>query len=235
VRLSRIAVVVVAAGLTAVTAPPALASNSGGAAYNAAAPAPAIIWTSPVTPVPAGVAPAAPAAPTAVAPGTAPPPADTGGQAYGTIGPVIPQVIVPGAVAKILPSGYAAAPAAAPAAIQQAIFAANQIVGLPYVWGGGHQAFIASGYDCSGTVSYALHGGSLLAAPMDSSDFMRWGVSGHGQWVTIFSNPSHVYMTIAGIRLDTSTAGDPSRLPGPRWRPVLRSNRGFKVRTIAGY
>ncbi len=65
-------------------------------------------------------------------------------------------------MAKLLPSGYAAAPADAPAAVQQAIFAANQIVGRPYVYGGGHQAFIASGYDCSGTVSYALHGGSLL-------------------------------------------------------------------------
>jgi cell wall-associated NlpC family hydrolase len=231
--LSRIAVVVVAAGLTAATAPSALASNSGGAAYSAAPPPPPI--TVPATPVPALASPGAPPAPATAPPGTATPPVDTGGQAYGTVGPVIPQVIVPGAVAKILPSGYAAAPAAAPAAVQQAIFAANQIVGLPYVWGGGHQAFIASGYDCSGTVSYALHGGSLLATPMDSSQFMRWGVSGHGQWLTIFSNPSHVYMTIAGLRLDTSTAGDPSRLPGPRWRPVLRSNRGFKVRTITGY
>jgi cell wall-associated NlpC family hydrolase len=208
-----------------VATPPALAkspANSGGAAYSEAAPAP--------TPAPAAASaptgPAAPGAPTA--------PADTGGQAYGTLLPAIPQVIVPGAVARILPSGYAAAPAAAPAAVQQAIFAANQIVGLPYVYGGGHQAFIASGYDCSGTVSFALHGAGLITTPMDSSQFMRWGVAGHGQWITIFSSPAHVYMAIAGIRLDTSTAGDPSRLPGPRWRPLLRSNRGFKVRTIAG-
>jgi cell wall-associated NlpC family hydrolase len=221
-------VVVVAAALAA--ASPALAKSpvsNGGAAYTDAAPAP--VAAPPAAPIPATPAPAgAPATPGAVAPGI------TGGQAYGTIGPVIPQVIVAGAVAKILPSGYAAAPADAPAAVQQAIFAANQIVGLPYVYGGGHQAFIASGYDCSGTVSFALHGGSLLTAPMDSSQFMRWGVPGHGQWITIFSSPSHVYMTIAGIRLDTSTAGDPSRLPGPRWRPVRSSNRGFKVRTIAG-
>jgi hypothetical protein len=161
-------------------------------------------------------------------------PALTGGQAYGVVGPVIPQVTVPGAVAKILPGGYAAAPADAPPAVQQAIFAANQIVGRPYVYGGGHQAFVAAGYDCSGTVSFALHGGGMLATPMDSSEFMRWGVAGHGQWITIFSSPSHAYMSIAGIRLDTSTAGDPSRLAGPRWRPLRVSNRGYKVRTIVG-
>ncbi len=232
-RLSRITVVVMAA--TAVTAPAALASskaNSGGAAYSDGPTTPALavppLPVAPALPVPA-LAPGAPA--TTGAGGTG----ITGGQPYGAIGPAIPQVIVPGAVAKLLPSGYAAAPAAAPAAVQQAIFAANQIVGLPYVYGGGHQAFIASGYDCSGTVSYALHGGSLLATPMDSSEFMGWGVAGHGQWITIFSNPGHVYMTVAGLRLDTSTAGDPSRLPGPRWRPVRKSNRGFKVRTIAGF
>ncbi len=232
-RLSRITVVVMAAA--SVTAPPALASskaNSGGAAYSDGPPTPAVAVAvppvAPTLPVP-GLAPGAPA--TSVPGG----PAVTGGQPYGTVGPAIPQVIVPGAVAKLLPSGYAAAPAAAPASVQQAIFAANQIVGLPYVYGGGHQAFIASGYDCSGTVSYALHGGSLLTTPMDSSEFMGWGVAGHGQWITIFSNPSHVYMTIAGLRLDTSTAGDPARLPGPRWRPVRKSNRGFKVRTIAGF
>jgi hypothetical protein len=69
---------------------------------------------------------------------------------------------------------------------------------------------------------------------MDSTDFMRWGVKGPGQWITIFSNSGHVYMNIAGIRLDTSTAGDPSRLAGPRWRPLLRSSAHFRVRSILG-
>jgi hypothetical protein len=233
VRLGTIFVVVVASGLTAASVPSALAAkpavSSGGAAYAPVAdvlpPTPAVAVTTP--------APALPA-PDGTVPGTAGTPALTGGQAYGVVGPVIPQVTVPGAVAKILPTGYAAAPADAPAPVQQAIFAANQIVGRPYVYGGGHKAFIASGYDCSGTVSFALHGGSLLTTPMDSSEFMRWGVAGHGQWITIFSSPSHVYMSIAGIRLDTSTAGDPSRLPGPRWRPLRTSNRGYKVRTIGG-
>jgi hypothetical protein len=129
---------------------------------------------------------------------------------------------VPGLVAEILPDGMAAAPLGAPAAVQQAIWAGNQIVGLPYIYGGGHAAFIASGYDCSGSVSFALHGGGLLKAPMDSSDFMSWGASGTGQWITIYTNPSHVYMDIAGIRLDTSREGDPGGLPGPEWRPVMK-------------
>ena len=90
------------------------------------------------------------------------------------------------------------------------------------------------GYDCSGTVSFALHGGNLLATPMDSSDFMRWGVRGAGQWLTVYTNPSHAYMTIAGIRLDTSTAGDPSGLSGPRWRPIARSSKGFHARSVPG-
>ncbi|MGI8802815.1 MAG: hypothetical protein ACR2KV_11675 [Solirubrobacteraceae bacterium] len=228
-RLRTIWVVFMAIGLTALSAPSALARtkaatvNNGGAAYSDATPAPAL------TPA-AGPAPAASAAP---APGPTDP-ANTGGQAYGMVGPVIPTVTVPGTVAKILPSGYAAAPAGAPVAVQAAIFAANQIVGRPYVYGGGHQSFVSAGYDCSGTVSFALHGANLLATPMDSSEFMRWGVRGPGLWITLYSNPGHVYMTIAGIRLDTSTAGDPSRLSGPRWRPLLRSSRGFRVRSLAG-
>jgi hypothetical protein len=122
----------------------------------------------------------------------------------------------------ILPDGMAAAPLGAPAAVQAAIWAGNQIVGLPYIYGGGHESFISPGYDCSGTVSFALHGASLIKTPMDSSDFMDWGSSGTGQWITIYTNPSHVYMDIAGIRLDTSREGDPGGLPGPEWRPVMK-------------
>lgn len=140
---------------------------------------------------------------------------------------------MPGRVAKIV-NGLAEAPAAAPPAVQDAIWAANAIVGKPYVYGGGHGAFIASGYDCSGTVSYALHGGTLLSAPLDSSQFEIWGVRGRGHWVSIFANPGHAYMNIAGIRLDTSSADDPSGLKGPRWRRVRRSNRGYTVRHPAG-
>jgi cell wall-associated NlpC family hydrolase len=142
---------------------------------------------------------------------------------------------VPGSTAEILPDGYAAAPAGAPPAVQQAIWAGNQLIGLPYIYGGGHASFIAAGYDCSGTVSYALHGGDLLSTTLDSTAFETWGLAGPGTWITVYTNPSHAFLEIAGIRLDTSTAGDPDGLPGPRWRPLLASTAGFLVRHPQGY
>jgi cell wall-associated NlpC family hydrolase len=161
--------------------------------------------------------------------------AGSGGQEYGVANPAATQ-IVGGDTAKLLPSGMAAAPALAPPEVQQAIFAANEIIGRPYVYGGGHnRTFRSAGYDCSGTVSYALHGGSLLTAPLDSSSFMHWGDGGKGDWITIYTNPGHAFAVIAGLRLDTSAAGDPSGLKGPRWRPVLRSTRGFRSRHPVGF
>ncbi|HEX2703920.1 MAG TPA: hypothetical protein VHM72_10890 [Solirubrobacteraceae bacterium] len=142
---------------------------------------------------------------------------------------------VPGNTAAILPDGYAAAPAAAPPVVQQAIWAANQLIGLPYLYGGGHASFIDSGYDCSGTVSYALHGGDLLSAPLDSTALETWGLAGAGTWITVYTNPAHAFLEIAGIRLDTSTAGDPGGLPGPRWRPPLDSTAGYLARYPLGY
>ena len=141
---------------------------------------------------------------------------------------------VPGATAEILPDGYAAAPAAAPPAVQQAIWAGNQLIGLPYIYGGGHASFVSPGYDCSGTVSFALHGGDLLSTPEDSSEFMAFGSAGVGRWVTIFTNAGHAYMTVAGLRLDTSAADDPTNEQGPRWRPLRQSNGGFMVRHPIG-
>ena len=158
----------------------------------------------------------------------------SGGQAYGQPNPAT-AATVPGVVGKILSNGLAAAPADAPPAVQQAIWAANNIIGDPYVYGGGHGAFKASGYDCSGTVSYALHGGNLLASPLDSSSFMSWGERGTGQWITVWTNPGHAFLVIAGLRLDTSAAGDPHGGSGPRWRPVLRSKRGFHARHPLSY
>src|SRR3954454_22946844 len=159
----------------------------------------------------------------------------TGGQQYGAPNPAT-TVMVEGTVAKLLPDGMAAAPTLAPPEVQQAIFAANEIVGRPYVYGGGHnRTFRSTGYDCSGTVSYALHGGSLLTSPLDSSSFMSWGQPGPGQWITVFTNPGHAFAIIAGLRLDTSAAGDRSGLKGPRWRPVLRSTRGFHRRHPVGF
>ncbi len=130
-----------------------------------------------------------------------------------------PELLVPGVTARYI-KGLAAAPMSAPAAVQEIIWAGNQLIGLPYIYGGGHGSFISPGYDCSGTVSFALHGADLIPAPMDSSEFMGWGEHGVGQWVTVFSNPEHAYMTVAGLRLDTSPADDPSDREGPRWRPL---------------
>jgi len=155
-----------------------------------------------------------------------------GGAAEATA-PTKPELLVPGSTARYV-GGLAAAPMAAPAAIQQIIWAGNQIIGLPYIYGGGHASFISAGYDCSGTVSFALHGASLLSSPEDSSEFEVWGSHGQGRWVAIFANPGHAYMTVAGLRLDTSSADDPSNQQGPRWRPLRPGNGGFIVRHPLG-
>ncbi len=158
----------------------------------------------------------------------------TGGSAVTIVSPAKPDLLVPGTRARYV-EGLAAAPMAAPAQIQEIIWGANQIIGLPYIYGGGHNAsFISPGYDCSGTVSFALHGAALLTAPEDSSEFMSWGSAGQGRWVTIFSNPEHAYMTVAGLRLDTSSADDPSNQQGPRWRPLRHANSSYTVRHPLG-
>jgi cell wall-associated NlpC family hydrolase len=126
----------------------------------------------------------------------------------------------------VLRDGIAYAPAAAPIEVQQAVWAGNDLLDKPYVYGGGHQSFRSRGYDCSGTVSYALNGAGLLDAPLDSSAFMSWGRSGRGSWITVYTNPGHAFTVIAGLRLDTSGPGE----SGPRWRPGTYSTRGFKVR-----
>jgi cell wall-associated NlpC family hydrolase len=174
-------------------------------------------------PAPAPAPPAATSAPD--------PSAATGGSAYG----VASQPMVVGLVAQAV-NGIAYAPDQAPDQVKQAIWAANQIVGLPYRLGGGHKlGFTDHGYDCSGTVSFALHGGNLLARPRDSSSFLRYGAAGKGKWITIYTNPGHAFVVIAGLRLDTSAAGDPSGLSGPRWRPNLRSTRGYRARHPIGF
>ena len=120
--------------------------------------------------------------------------------------------------------GTATAPQGAPPAVAQIIQAGNQIASAPYEYGGGHNdGFTDSGYDCSGSVSYALHGAGLLKAPLDSGEFMSWGAPGPGQWVTIYANEGHVYMVVAGLRFDTSGA-DPSR-----WQSDARSSSGYTV------
>ena len=177
---------------------------------------------------PAAAQTPAPAPPAPAVPAPAPPP--TGGAAYG----VAFQPTVPGVVAQAI-NGVAYAPDQAPDAVKQAIWAANQIVGLPYRLGGGHKlGFTDHAYDCSGTVSFAMHGAGLLATPRDSSSFMRYGVAGKGQWITVYTNPGHAFAVIAGLRLDTSAAGDPAGGSGPRWRPNLRSTSGYRARHPVG-
>ena len=157
----------------------------------------------------------------------------TGGSPVAASAAGKPELLVPGTRARYV-AGLAAAPMSAPEVIQQIVWAGNQIIGLPYIFGGGHASFLAKGYDCSGTVSFALHGGNLLATPEDSSEFMHWGSHGAGRWVAIFSNPGHAYMTVAGLRLDTSAADDPSDQQGPRWRPLRANNSGYTVRHPLG-
>jgi len=157
----------------------------------------------------------------------------TGGSAVAATATAKPDLLVPGSLARYV-NGLAAAPMSAPAVVQQVVWAGNQIIGLPYIFGGGHASFVSPGYDCSGTVSFALHGGNLLQSPEDSSEFEGWGSHGAGRWVAIFANPGHAYMTVAGLRLDTSAADDPTNQQGPRWRPLRPENSGFVVRHPLG-
>lgn len=122
---------------------------------------------------------------------------------------------------------FARVPLKAPAAVQQAVIAANKIVGLPYKYGGGHARVQDTGYDCSGTVSYALIGANLLDSPLPSYDFEKsWkqGEPGEGQWISVYGNKGHAFAVIAGLRLDTSAARDRSGLKGPQWRPNNRAD-----------
>jgi hypothetical protein len=143
-----------------------------------------------------------------------------------------PLVLGPGETATVGADGLAVAPASAPPAIQAVIAAGNKIAKTPYIYGGGHGKWEDAGYDCSGSVSYALHGGGLLEASMPSGGFMKWGEAGAGQWITIYAHGGHVYMTVAGLRFDTSGA----RSSGTRWQPASeRDGKGYTVVHPVGY
>ena len=136
-----------------------------------------------------------------------------------------------------LVDGRLVAPASAPRRVKQVITAANRIVEKPYRYGGGHTGYTSrrldSGYDCSGAVSYALHGGRFLRSPLPSGMLMRWGQRGPGTWITVYANAGHTYATIAGLRWDTSAAGYGSS-KGPRWRATMRPATGYAVRHADG-
>jgi peptidoglycan hydrolase-like protein with peptidoglycan-binding domain len=136
-----------------------------------------------------------------------------------------PLPLAPGDRAKLTSDGLAMAPANAPQAVKDIIAAGNKIAKLPYIYGGGHGKWEDDGYDCSGSVSYALHGADLLKAPLVSGDFPSWGQSGPGQWITIYGNSGHVFMYVAGLRFDTSGASQ----DGSRWHASERPTKGYGV------
>ncbi len=136
-----------------------------------------------------------------------------------------------GSKAQLTSDGLAIPPADAPPEVKKVIAAANEIAKMPYKYGGGHGRWEDSGYDCSGSVSYALHGGGLLEDSMPSGGFTRWGESGEGEWITIYAHGGHMYMTVAGLRFDTSGR---SRT-GSRWQRDTRSPSGFTVRHPEGF
>ena len=137
---------------------------------------------------------------------------------------------VSGQTAVLGSDGLAAAPSGAPQAVKDVIAAANAIVGMPYLWGGGHGSFESSGYDCSGAVSYALNGGGLISSPMDSTGLTTWGEPGEGNWISVYGNSGHVYAVIAGLRWDTSDTGG----TGPKWHTDMRDSGGFIARHPSG-
>jgi cell wall-associated NlpC family hydrolase len=131
-----------------------------------------------------------------------------------------------------LVEGAAIPPPTTPSAVLSAIAAANTIRTKPYIWGGGHARWWDRGYDCSGSVSFALHGGGLLQSPLDSGEMMRWGAPGKGRWITVYANAGHAFAVIDGLRWDT--AGDANGT-GPRWHKSMVSSAGYVARHPLGY
>lgn len=149
--------------------------------------------------------------------------------------PIPKAKIIPGKRAYVRRDGKAAIPRGAPKRVRAAIAAANKIIGKPYVWGGGHARLIDRGYDCSGAVGFSLIHAALQRAPMVSGQYASgWGRRGNGRWITVYANRGHVYMEIAGLRLDTSPVGDPTGRHGTRWRPAIGRRSGFTAKHPAG-
>lgn len=162
------------------------------------------------------------------APGSASAKCVTGGLTPTEVDPCTPT-----AKARLLPTGELIPPKSAPARVKAVIEAANKIRTKPYIWGGGHARWNDRGYDCSGSVSFALHGGEFLQSPLPSGPMESWGLEGEGRWITVYANGGHAYAVIAGVRLDTS--GDEGGETGPRWHTELRDNIGYVARHPAGY
>jgi cell wall-associated NlpC family hydrolase len=116
------------------------------------------------------------------------------------------------------------------ATIHRMIAAGDRIARLPYVYGGGHGSFAASGYDCSGSVSYVLHAAGLLSAPQASGDLESFGEPGPGRHVTVYANGGHAWMTVDGRRFDTIALQE----TGTRWSRTISSAAGYTVRHPRG-
>jgi cell wall-associated NlpC family hydrolase len=128
------------------------------------------------------------------------------------------------------PDGLAVAPTDAPPLVQAIIEAGNRIAKKPYKYGGGHGKWEDTGYDCSGSMSYAFHGAGMLDEALDSTGFESWGEAGKGTWVTIYAKGSHAFMVVAGLRFDTSGRAN----QGTRWQADMRSSAGYVVRHPEG-
>jgi peptidoglycan hydrolase-like protein with peptidoglycan-binding domain len=163
---------------------------------------------------------------------TAPP--GYGGMAYNPGPPPGPAPadlpIVPGDRARLLPDGRAAAPANAPAEVKAVIAAGNEIAKLPYKWGGGHAAWRDTGYDCSGSVTYAFRT-TFRRGAVPTFGYSNWGLPGQGTWITTYANSGHVFMVVAGLRFDTSGL----RQTGSRWTNQTRSYGSFVARHPPGF
>jgi cell wall-associated NlpC family hydrolase len=132
--------------------------------------------------------------------------------------------------ADVLRNGIALPPLDSPAEVRAIIEAGNAIARTPYKWGGGHGRWQDTGYDCSGSVSFALASAGLLGGPLDSGRLMSWGSPGRGRWITVWSNTGHVFLEVAGVRFDTSG----TRITGSRWQSTMRGTAGFVARHPAG-
>jgi hypothetical protein len=139
-------------------------------------------------------------------------------------------IVAPTEEATIGPDGLAVAPASAPEPVKAIIAAGNQVASKPYKYGGGHGKWDDTGYDCSGSVSYALHGAGLLEDALPSGSFTGWGEAGPGQWVTIYAHSGHMFMVVAGLRFDTSGR----TRNNTRWQADTRSTSGYTVRHPPG-
>src|SRR3954454_22457274 len=148
------------------------------------------------------------------------------------VSPAETDICTPTAKARLLPNGMLIPPKSAPPRVKSVIAAANRIRTKPYIWGGGHARWADRGYDCSGSVSFALHGGNFLESPLPSGPMTHWGLAGEGRWISVYANAGHAYAVIAGVRWDTS--GDSSGT-GPRWHTDLRDNVGYIARHPEGF